>query len=64
LGGPGPGSYNTIKELPKILEEQEPAEGYVPGGGKLYVDSNTDRFGQPILPKKPFNMVPGPGAYD
>jgi len=28
------------------------------------VESNTDRFGRPILPKKPFELVPGPGAYD
>jgi hypothetical protein len=54
----------VVKELPKILEEIEQPDGYVGGGGKLYVESNTDRFGIPILPKKPFEIVPGPGAYD
>lgn len=61
---PGPGAYNVVKELPKILEEQEQPDGYQGGGGKLYVESNTDRFGRPIMPKKPFELVPGPGAYD
>jgi hypothetical protein len=32
-------------------------------GGKVYVDNNLDRFGQQILPRKPRDLVPGPGEY-
>lgn len=32
-------------------------------GGKVYVDDNNDRFGLPIRPMKPIQMIPGPGAY-
>ena len=37
---------------------------YQPGGGKVYVDNNTDRFGLPIMPKKPVDLIPGPGEYE
>jgi hypothetical protein len=33
-------------------------------GGRIMVDSNLDRFGQPIRPTKPICLVPGPGNYD
>ena len=33
-------------------------------GGKVYVDNNLDRFGQQILPRKPRDLVPGPGEYE
>ena len=32
-------------------------------GGRVYVDDNKDRFGQPIRPLKPIDMKPGPGTY-
>ena len=33
-------------------------------GGKVYIENNLDRFGLPIRPMKPLNIVPGPGEYD
>ena len=33
-------------------------------GGKVYVDSNVDRFGLPIRPMKPLDLFPGPGEYE
>lgn len=44
-------------------EEFEPRLNIVPGG-KVYVDQNIDRFGLPIRPMKPLNIIPGPGEYD
>ena len=35
---------------------------YVPGG-KVYTENNIDRFGLPIRPMKPLNIVPGPDHY-
>ena len=35
---------------------------YVPGG-KVYSENNLDRFGLPIRPMKPLNIVPGPDQY-
>jgi len=32
--------------------------------GKIYIENNTDRFGQPIMPRKPRTIVPGPGEYN
>ena len=31
--------------------------------GKVYAESNLDRFGQSVMPRKPRNQVPGPGHY-
>jgi len=36
----------------------------VPGGGQIYKDTNLDRFGYPIRPMKPINIIPGPGEYE
>lgn len=36
---------------------------FPPIGGKVYVDNNQDRFGRPILPRKPRELIPGPGEY-
>lgn len=44
-------------------EEFEPRMNYVPGG-KVYVEDNNDRFGNPIRPMKPLEIVPGPCEYD
>lgn len=69
VGQPGPGSYNVGKQLPKVGQAEEetdimPENKGTGGAGKIYVDNNTDRFGEPILPRKPILNVPGPGAYD
>ena len=66
---PGPGSYNIGKQLPKVGEVDGDDEIIMEnrgtgGAGKIYVENNTDRFGKPILPRKPILNVPGPGAYD
>lgn len=29
----------------------------------MYVDNNQDRFGKPILPRRPRELIPGPGEY-
>ena len=44
-------------------EEFEPRLNVVPGG-KVYIENNLDRFGLPIRPMKPLNIVPGPGEYE
>ena len=44
-------------------EEYEPRLNNVQGG-KIYIENNLDRFGQPIRPMKPLNIVPGPGMYE
>lgn len=33
-------------------------------GGRVYVEDNNDRFGNPIRPMKPLEIVPGPGEYE
>ena len=48
---------------PRFAEEFEPRIDHVPGGGKIYNETNLDRFGLPIRPMKPINIVPGPGEY-
>jgi hypothetical protein len=44
-------------------DEYEPRMNVVPGG-KVYVEDNNDRFGNPIRPMKPLDIVPGPGEYE
>lgn len=44
-------------------EEFEPRLNVIPGG-KVYFEQNMDRFGLPIRPMKPLNIIPGPGEYD
>ena len=44
-------------------EEYEPRLNVIPGG-RVYVEQNLDRFGMPIRPLKPLNIVPGPGEYE
>jgi len=44
-------------------EEYEPRLNVVPGG-RVYIENNLDRFGLPIRPMKPLNIVPGPGEYE
>ena len=48
---------------PRFIEEFEPRIDHVTGGGKIYSETNLDRFGMPIRPMKPINIVPGPGEY-
>ena len=61
------GAKVNEEELEKIEEENALLEGLVSRsnnvGGKIYVDNNTDRFGKPILPRKPMELKPGPGQY-
>lgn len=51
-----------VPEMPEG-EEFEPRLNLIPGG-KVYVEENRDRFGLPIRPMKPLNVVPGPGSYE
>ena len=65
---PGPATYNKPRDfdvIPEADNEEEfnvPRLNHVPGG-KVYVDDNNDRFGQPLRPMKPIEMKPGPGQY-
>jgi hypothetical protein len=64
---PEPGTYKLnrlfdVTEQPEEME-YEPRMNYVPGG-KVYTEDNLDRFGLPIRPMKPLNIVPGPDQYD
>ena len=51
-------------DAPRFAEEFEPRIDYVSGGGKVYNETNLDRFGLPIRPMKPISIVPGPGEYE
>lgn len=63
---PEPTTYNINRMFdgPRFTEEFEPRIEYVAGGGKIYNETNLDRFGLPIRPMKPINIVPGPGEYE
>lgn len=68
---PGPASYNLPRHFDPIHEMMDEGEEEfnmprfrAVQGGKVYVDDNNDRFGQPIRPMKPIELYPGPGAYD
>jgi len=64
---PEPCTYKVQRlfDVPEMAEndEYEPRLNSVPGG-KVYIENNLDRFGLPIRPMKPLNIVPGPGVYD
>ena len=65
---PGPATYNMVREFDVIPEQDGEEEFTQPRfrnviGGKVYVDDNNDRFGQPLRPMKPIDLKPGPGAY-
>lgn len=64
---PEPCTYK-IQRLFDVAEQPEEME-YEPRlnnvqGGRIYVEDNIDRFGLPIRPMKPLNIVPGPDQYD
>ena len=63
---PSPGTYkiNRAFDVPKTTEDFEPRLENSKGGGKIYTETNLDRFGMPIRPMKPINIVPGPGEYE
>ena len=64
---PEPASYNMVRafEPARFADDFEARiEAPIPGGGKIYMESNVDRFGLPIRPMKPIAIVPGPGEYD
>jgi hypothetical protein len=56
---PGPGKYNVPSSFP--AEDSDEPRILEQPGGRVYVDNNLDRFGQPTLPRKPKFVVPGPG---
>jgi hypothetical protein len=60
---PGPGAYNLGTQFFDSESIQDQDKLYPNVGGKVYVDNNEDRFGRPILPRKPRELVPGPGEY-
>ena len=62
---PEPTTYKVPRlfDGPRFIDEFEPRVDHVSGGGKIYCDTNIDRFGMPIRPMKPINIVPGPGEY-
>ena len=51
-----------VQEQPED-QEFEPRLNVVPGG-RVYTEDNNDRFGNPIRPMKPLEIVPGPGEYE
>lgn len=57
-----------VPRLFDVPEQPEDAEFEprlnVVAGGRVYVEDNNDRFGNPIRPMKPLNIVPGPGEYE
>ncbi len=63
---PKPDTYKIHRmfDAPRFIDEFEPRVDYVAGGGKIYNETNLDRFGLPIRPMKPINIVPGPGEYE
>jgi hypothetical protein len=63
---PEPTSYNMprIFDAPRFADDFEPRIDNTVGGGKIYNESNIDRFGHPIRPMRPINIVPGPGEYE
>lgn len=50
-------------DAPRFADDFEPRLEGVPGG-KIYTETNVDRFGLPIRPLRPINIVPGPGEYE
>ena len=63
---PSPTTYDRQRfgDAPRFADEFEPRLGVSKGGGKIYTETNLDRFGLPIRPMKPINIVPGPGEYE
>ena len=61
---PGPGAYPVGTQFFNPDDHQDIDKVYANLNGKVYVDNNTDRFGKPILPRKPKELVPGPGEYN
>ena len=64
---PDMGTYK-LNRLFDVIEQPEDQE-YEPRmnqvqGGKVYTEDNNDRFGNPIRPMKPIEIVPGPGEYE
>ena len=65
---PGPGTYSIGRDFDVIPEQDGEEEFSQPRfkhtiGGKVYIDDNNDRFGMPLRPMKPIDLVPGPDHY-
>lgn len=60
---PGPGTYSVPTQFFNPDNHLDVDKTIPNVGGKVYVDNNLDRFGQQILPRKPRDLVPGPGEY-
>ena len=62
---PEPTTYKVPRlfDGPRFIDEFEPRVDHISGGGKIYCDTNLDRFGMPIRPMKPINIVPDPGSH-
>jgi hypothetical protein len=60
---PGPGTYCVPTQFFNPDNHLDVDKTIPNVGGKVYVDNNLDRFGQQILPRKPRDLVPGPGEY-
>eukprot|EP00347_Sterkiella_histriomuscorum_P014154 403361955 len=63
-GAPGPGKYNIPTQFVKEEEVNDSNKYFYTDKGKLYADNNLDRFGKPIMPRRPRDLVPGPGEYN
>lgn len=57
---PGPADYNSAETI--TIESKTKAVNDKQTTGN-FSDGNTDRFGNPVLPLRPDNSPPGPGAY-
>lgn len=62
---PEPATYKLRREFdkPRFADDFEPRIDATTGG-RVYAETNLDRFGMPIRPMKPINIVPGPGEYE
>jgi len=54
-------AFDKFVDEKMLMETLQQRQSHV--GGIIYADNNTDRFGQPILPRKPIEIKPGPGQY-
>ncbi|CDW91055.1 UNKNOWN [Stylonychia lemnae] len=63
-GAPGPGKYDIPTQFLGEQEVEDKSKAFFKNQGKIYVENNLDRFGRPVMPRKPKDLVPGPGQYE